>query len=64
MKVITIMVIIMTWADGQNHRLKKKVILIRTRDWSGLYGFEEYKHYRKTIKTMAGRKKIKKQWDI
>ena len=32
---------------------KKKETLIRTRNWSGFYVFEEYKHYRKTIKTRA-----------
>ena len=31
--------------DGQNDRLEKKETLIRTRNWSGLYAFEEYKHY-------------------
>ena len=29
---------------GQNHRLEKKETLIKTRNWSGLYAFEEYKH--------------------
>ena len=27
--------------DGQNDRLKKKETLIRIRNWSGLYTFEE-----------------------
>ena len=31
-----------------------------TRNWLGLYTFEEYKHYRKTTKTTARRKKILK----
>ena len=31
--------------DGQNDRLESKKTLIKTRDWSGLYAFEEYSHY-------------------
>ena len=31
--------------DGQNYRLESKKTLIKTRDWSGLYAFEEYSHY-------------------
>ena len=31
--------------DGQNGRLESKKTLIKTRDWSGLYAFEEYSHY-------------------
>ena len=30
---------------GQDDKLEKKETLIRTRNWSGLYVFEEYKHY-------------------
>ena len=36
-----------------------KKTLIRTRIWSGLYAFEEYKHYKKAIETTAGIKKLK-----
>ena len=37
--------------DGKNDRLEKKETLIWTRNWSGLFTFEEYKHYTdKTIK--------------
>ena len=31
--------------DGQNDRLESKKTLIKTRDWSSLYAFEEYSHY-------------------
>ena len=37
--------------DGKNDRLEKKETLIWTRNSSGLFTFEEYKHYTdKTIK--------------
>ena len=38
---------------------KRKTILIRTRNWSGLYEFEEYRHYRKKIKTEFKGKTLK-----
>ena len=31
--------------DWQNDRLESKKTLIKTRDWSGLYAFEEYSYY-------------------
>ena len=31
--------------DGQNDKLEKKETLIRTSNWSRLYGFETHKHY-------------------
>ena len=46
--------------DGQNYRLKKKKTLIRTRNCSGLYTFEEYKHYTKNnLKQRPGEKMLK-----
>ena len=35
--------------DEQNHRFEKKEALIWARNWSGLYGFLKYKHYRKPV---------------
>ena len=44
--------------DGQNDRLEKKGTFIRTKNWSDLYAFEEYKHYtEKQLKATARRKK-------
>ena len=45
--------------DGQNDILEKKEILIRTRNWSGLYAFEEYKRYTKQLKPTTGKKNKK-----
>ena len=43
--------------DGQNDRLEKEKALIRTRNWSGLYAFEEYKHYTEnSLKPQPGEK--------
>ena len=53
--------------DKQNHRFKRKEILISTRSWSGLCAFLKYKHYTKiSLKQWLGEKinKLKKQWDI
>ena len=48
----------MTEKNGQNDRLQKKKTLIRTRNWSGLYTFEECKGYTENnLKQLPGEKK-------
>ena len=41
-----------------------KETLIRTRNWSGLYTFEEYKYYTENNLKQQLREKKQKQWDI
>ena len=46
--------------DWQNDRLENKESLIRTKNWSCLYAFEEYKHYKENnLKKRPGEKKLK-----
>ena len=46
MKIIAIIVTIMTLKMGRMTDWKRKNLLIRTRNWSSLYAFEKYKHYK------------------